>query len=230
MKNLPFVLIFLALFLTSCSKTPMDPKIDMKPPTYVQELPPKIENNVKSNPGSLFGKGDNPLFSDRKAMKVNDILTVVIEEKTALSSSSKKSVSGENENTLGAGAFTGPSVASKLNQLSSLGFSSSSEKSFTGQGSNTRDESFTTNITARVVKILANGNYFIEGKKELLINGEKQIFQITGTIRPYDIDETNTINSKHIADAKIFYDTQGELKRITTKPWGSKILEAIWPF
>ena len=85
----------------------------------------------------------------------------------------------------------------KLNGLTNIGFESGSTNSFSGKGTNTRDEKFTTTISARVIKILENGNYFIEGSRELLINGEKQIIQISGVIRPYDIDQTNTINSKY---------------------------------
>lgn len=51
---------------------------------------------------------------------------------------------------------------------------------------------------------MSNGNYFIEGSRELLINGEKQIIQLSGVIRPYDIGQDNTIDSRYIADAKIF--------------------------
>ncbi|EKD2120291.1 flagellar basal body L-ring protein, partial [Campylobacter jejuni] len=30
--------------------------------------------------------------------------------------------------------------------------------------------------------------------------------------------------------AKILYKTEGEVDRSTRKPWGSKVIEAIWPF
>jgi flagellar L-ring protein precursor FlgH len=89
---------------------------------------------------------------------------------------------------------------------------------------------FTTTISARVIKILNNGNYFIEGSREMLINGEKQIVQISGVIRPYDIDQTNTISSKYIADAKILYKTEGEIDQNSKKGWGTRLVETIWPF
>ena len=64
----------------------------------------------------------------------------------------------------------------------------------------------------------------------MLINGEKQIIQISGVIRPYDIDQTNTINSKYIADAKILYRTEGDIGESTKKGWGTKFVESMWPF
>lgn len=227
---------FLLVFMVGCTPS-ANPKIDMKPPAYVEEIPPKTPSSTIANPGSLFGKGDNPLFSDRKAMHVNDILTVVISETTTQSSSASKSVSDENKDSLGAGLVTNPgkapllsTAAKTLNKFTNIGFKTDSSNSFKGTGTNTRDERFVTTISARVIKILNNGNYFIEGSRELLINGEKQIIQISGVIRPYDISQANQIDSKYIADAKIMYKTQGEIEMATKKPWGSKLFKSIWPF
>ena len=54
--------------------------------------------------------------------------------------------------------------------------------------------------------------------------------QVSGVIRPYDISQNNEIDSKYIADAKILYKTEGELDKSTKKPWGTRLMEAIWPF
>jgi len=234
-KILP--LTFISLLFIGCSTHPVDPRMTMKPPKYVEQLPPRINDTPRSNPGSLFGQGDNPLFSDLKAMNINDIVTVTISETIAQSSSAKKSTSKNSSDSLGGGLITNggsnsnlKKVTDAINGVANIGFKTGSTNSFSGTGSNSRDEKFTTTISARIIKILNNGNYFIEGSRELLLNGEKQIIQISGVIRPYDIDQTNTINSKYIADAKILYKTQGDIDQSTTKPWGSKFMEAIWPF
>lgn len=237
-RTILLTLVVVPWMISGCATPSADPKIEMKPPTYVEEIPPKTPSNTGlSNPGSLFGKGENPLFSDRKAMNVNDILTVVISETTVQSSTASKSSSKSNTDNLGAGIITNNSssdvlstVTDNINKFTNIGFESSSTNDFTGSGSNTRNESFTTTISARIIKVLKNGNYFIEGSRELLINGEKQIIQISGVIRPYDISQTNQIDSKYIADAKIMYKTQGDIDRATTKPWGSKLIESVWPF
>ncbi|SFV63050.1 Flagellar L-ring protein FlgH [hydrothermal vent metagenome] len=78
--------------------------------------------------------------------------------------------------------------------------------------------------------MLKNGNYFISGRREILIDNQKQLVQISGVIRPYDIDQNNKINSSQISDAKILYKTEGDVDRATQQPWGTKILQAIWPF
>jgi flagellar L-ring protein precursor FlgH len=228
----------LLLFLSGCSTHYADPKIDMKPPRYVEELPSKDNGNLQPNQGSLFGKGDNPLFSDRKAMRVNDIVTVVVSEATAQSSSGTKKLNEANTAQLGGGVLASatatPNIVSrglnKLNGYTDISYNSNSTSSYSGSGTVKRDESFNTTVSARIVKILNNGNYFISGRRELLINGEKQDIRIAGVIRPYDIDQYNSIDSKYIADAKISYVTQGDIDANTRKGWGSKAIESVWPF
>jgi len=229
---------FLGIVLFSgCTMKTVDPKIAMKPPAYVEQLPSQEKEGQIQNEGSLFGKGDNPLFSDRKAMNVNDLVTVVIDENILQSSSAKKSLSKNTNDKLGGGIFTSTGnnaavngAVNRVNGLTNIGFGTNSQNSFSSKGDNTRTESFATTISARVIKILNNGNYFISGSREMLINGEKQIIQISGVIRPYDIDQTNTINSKYIADAKILYKTEGSFDLNSKKGWGTKLVESIWPF
>lgn len=178
-KNIYFCALA-AAFLSGCLPS-ADPRIDMKPPVYVEQLPAKQVNN-QPNAGSLFGRGDNPLFADRKAMNVNDIVTVVISERANQSSSGKHDTSKNSTISLGGGIFTAGSaplstLATQLNKAGDIGFSAGNKNEFTGAGSSVRAEAFTTTISARIIKVLENGNYFIEGSRELLINGEKQIMQ-----------------------------------------------------
>lgn len=229
-----FVLLSSAMMiLTGCTYT-VDPKISMEPPVYVEQLPSKQVGNDLQHPGSLFGRGENPIFSDRKAMNINDLVTVVISEKTNQSSNGKKTTGKDSTTSLSGGIITAgsplSSVTNQINKFGKVGFSGGSKTEYTGNGTNTRTEAFNTTISARIVKILNNGNYFIEGNRELLINGEKQIIQLSGVIRPYDISSNNEIDSRYIADAKISYKTEGDINKATTKPWGTKILESIWPF
>lgn len=230
MKYLFFVFLF--MFLGCGAST--EPQISMKPPVYVEELPPKQSNNVDVAAGSLFGKGDNPLFSDKKAMNVNDLVTVVIRETTSQSTQANRASTKNNNSNLSGGTLTAGgglgNVADAISNYSNIGFQTNSTANYTGTGSQSRSESFTTTISTRVIKILSNGNYFIEGSRELLINGEKQIIQLSGVIRPYDIGQDNTIDSRYIADAKILYKTEGDVATSTKKPWGTRFFEAIWPF
>ena len=51
---------------------------------------------------------------------------------------------------------------------------------------------------------------------------KKQIIQLSGVIRPYDIDQYNKIDSAQMSEAKILYQTQGDVDRATKQGWGTK--------
>jgi len=237
-KSLFFIgIYFILLFFSGCSTSLSDPDIDFKPPKYVEQMPAKEVRGGMNAPGSIFGQGENPLFCDHKAMKVNDIVTIVISETAKSKTSGQKQLSESDTVSLGGGTFVSPGTndkvtnyISKINGLSGVNFSAKSSNQFKGQGSATKDASFSTTISARVVKVLANGNIFVHGMREILIDDQKQIIEVSGVIRPYDIDQYNKINSNQMSDAKILYKTQGDVDRATRQGWGSKILQAVWPF
>ncbi len=240
MKNivLPSLLIFYAtMFFNGCSADLTEPKINFEPPRYVEQMPAKEQPQNFAAPGSIFGQGENPLFCDHKAMKVNDIVTIVINETAKSKTSGQKQLSESDTTSLGGGAFssagTNAAINSHVNTINGLigtGFKSSTSNQFKGQGSATKDASFTTTVSARVIKVLENGNIFVFGKREILIDDQKQIIQVSGVIRPYDIDQYNKINSNQMSDAKILYKTEGDVDRATKQGWGTKMLQAVWPF
>ncbi|ROR41083.1 flagellar L-ring protein precursor FlgH [Caminibacter pacificus] len=237
MKTLTAVAIAGGMLFIGCASHPMDPTISMTPPKYVQEMPSKDTDNVSNNPGSLFSNGTN-LFSDTKAKRVNDVVTVVITEQITQSSQASKKLNESNTDagglfdaTISGGAYVG----GKEYKLSKTGIginfpSMNSTRTFQGSGTQQRNEKFQTTITARIVKVLANGNYYIYGTRELYVDGQKQIIQISGVVRPEDISPDNTIDSKYIADAKIAYKTQGDIKRYTEQNWFAKLWSAIVPW
>ncbi len=231
MKKIIIAIFGIIIFLfTGCTSHQVAPQMSMKPPNYVEHpAPPQPTHHV--NDGSAFGRGENPIFADAKAMRVNDVVTVIITEKTIQNSNGNKNISNSSKNTFGGVEFDSKLwQLLKLSEITDLSLKTNSQANFKSQGNNFRNEYFETTITSRIVKILPSGNYFIFGSRELLLNGEKQIVKISGVIRPYDITQNNTIYSQYIADAKILYETQGDIREATRKPWGTKFVETIWPF
>ena len=230
-------LFYAIIFFTGCTANLTEPEIDFEPPVYVEQMPAREDQQDYVSTGSIFGQGDSPLFSDHKAMHVNDIVTVVISETSASSSSAAKALSGADTSNLGGGVFTGNGNNSAVNALATnvsgvtnASFATDSSSSFTGSGSSTKDATFSATVSARIVKVLQNGNYFISGKREILVDDQKQVIQISGVIRPYDIDQDNNINSAQMSDARILYKSEGDVDRATKQGWGTKIVQAVWPF
>ncbi len=232
-----FIFFYGIVLFTGCTANLTDPEIDFEPPKYVEEMPPKEMKQNFAAPGSIFGQGDNPLFCDHKAMRVNDIVTIVINETAKSSTTGQKQLSKSDTTALGGATFatagTNGAINSHVNNLNGLlgtSFNTTTSNQFKGQGSAVKDASFTTTVSARVVKVLQNGNIFVSGKREILIDDQKQIIQVSGVIRPYDIDQYNKISSDKMSDAKILYKTEGDVDRATKQGWGTKLLQAVWPF
>jgi flagellar L-ring protein precursor FlgH len=75
-----------------------------------------------------------------------------------------------------------------------------------------------------------NGNLVIEGKRQVTVNAEDQYLIISGIVRPDDIAFDNTVQSKYIADARIFYTGQGTVNDKMKPGWLTRIIDWVWPF
>lgn len=144
------------------------------------------------------------LYSDHRAMRVDDILTILIVESAKAGSESQTNTSKQNSTELKSNGGSGT-----LGFLPSFGFSGGNKVGFDGKGGTSREGSLVATISARVIKVLDNGNLVIEGNKVVEINEEKEIIKITGMVRPQDIQKNNIIYSSSISDAQITYTGKG---------------------
>ncbi len=53
------------------------------------------------------------------------------------------------------------------------------------------------------------GSLVIEGSRTVELDGEQQITELTGRVRPEDVNADNTVFSYHLADASIRYTGKG---------------------
>ena len=103
-------------------------------------------------------------------------------------------------------------------------------KDFTGTGETKRDSTVTATISARVIDKTLDGNLVIQGYREVRVNNETQHIIISGLIRPTDISKDNSIESSHIADARIEYTGSGVISSKQQPGWLANALDVIWPF
>ncbi len=228
-----FIVIVLIINFTGCSKKE---QLKMNTPPKMQVI--KRVEPIIQNKGSLYSRRGASLFSDKKDLQRGDIIQVMISETLQNSSKDKRSTSKNNSTGINGGLITSISApggkatatGAAANGLLNMGFSASSGNSFSGSATSTNDEEFTTTVSAIIEQAYQNGNYFIKGTKQMLINGQKQVIMISGIIRPYDISPENTVYSYQLANLKILYDKDGEEADALEKPWGSKAIESISPF
>jgi flagellar L-ring protein precursor FlgH len=168
--------------------------------------------------------GDMPsIYSDIKAYSLGDIVTVVIIESTDASRESSANSSGSSS-TGAQGSVTG----TLTNFLPVFGMSSSVNTNHDNDEGTSQTETMTGKISATIVEKMENGTLRIRGERLMEVNGETNLMQIEGIVRPRDIGNDNIVYSYNVADAKVVYRKDG-LKNQVFKPgaihrWGNWIL------
>jgi flagellar L-ring protein precursor FlgH len=182
------------------------------------------------SPGSIWAgaTANNMMFTDRKARNVNDIVTIVIDENSAGANNANTDVKRDATTTAGFTGFIQTNPDTHLTSGYSVGGSSNNQ--LKGEGKTNRDGTLKGRVSARVVRVLPNGNFIIEGRRMLTVNAEDQFMVITGLIRPDDITSDNLIFSQYIADARIVYAGKGVVDDKMRPGWGTRILDWVWPF
>nr|WP_272884900.1 flagellar basal body L-ring protein FlgH [Candidatus Rhodoblastus alkanivorans] len=176
---------------------------------------------------SLFVDGAANLFTDSRAMKVGDVITVVImiNDKASFGNTTGRSQTAQE--SMGFDwIFNQNMYQNKVNALGDLNSSSSSN----GQGSIDRSEKVQLSIAAVVTRVLANGNLVISGTQEVRVNFEKRVLHVAGIVRPRDINSNNTIGYDKIAEARISYGGQGRISEVQQPAWGQQVFDALKPF
>jgi flagellar L-ring protein FlgH len=153
---------------------------------------------------AVFSTSIYGIYTAHRAMKVDDILTVLIVESAKAGSQSGTSTSKENQ--VGAQGMGGTGA---LDFLPEFGVTAGNTLKYDGKGGTSREGSLVARVSARVMRVLDNGNLVIDGSKVVEINNEKEVIKVAGTVRPMDIQSGNTIFSYNIADAQITYSGKG---------------------
>ncbi|HWR59421.1 MAG TPA: flagellar basal body L-ring protein FlgH [Thermodesulfovibrionales bacterium] len=206
---------------------------------YVKaERPPVVQSSqevIKRPPGTIWPGENamNSLFIDRKARRVNDIITIVVSESAVGGNNASTDTGRDTSTSAGITSLLGleQSILQRnANMGTSVSVGGTSSNSLKGTGKTTRDGNLTATISAKVINILENGNFIIEGRRQLTINAEDQYLIITGIIRPDDITSDNTVLSQYIADAKIVYAGRGVVDDKMRPGWLTRIVDWVWPF
>jgi len=150
-----------------------------------------------------FGQGQS-LFSDVKAHKVGDILSVVISEE----SRATNQVQTKTEKTSKHEASGGPGVGT-FDFFPLFGAEAESKNSHDGKGQNVRNGSLEAHISVTVVAVRENGDLVVEGNRTMTISGDKETIHLSGVVRQRDVSPNNSIASNLIAEAEISYTGKG---------------------
>jgi flagellar L-ring protein FlgH len=193
--------------------------------------PVPAEISAVSEEGSLWSVSTAAnLFTDLKASKVNDILTISIVETSTASNNATTSL--DRQSGLKASwsgileAFKNLGMIKELANSNSVDFGNK----FDGQGTTTNSSKLTAFITARVIKVRPNGNLVIRGVRDVRVNNENQYIYIQGEVRSSDISSTNVVLSTYLADAVIELSGYGVISDKQHPGLVARLLDWVWPF
>lgn len=186
----------------------------------------------QDRPGSIYrpDSGPSSMIQDKIAMRPGDIVTVVISESQAVKNEESTDLSRSTNLNYKLNIFDiKPNTFSTLPRLDA-----DSTDGFVGSGSYQKTGEFNARLAAVVVDVLPNGNMVVSGRREIHIEDDTKLIEITGIIRRHDILADNTIASELVANATVSYRASGPLTD-HTKRYGiggmlHRALAWFWPF
>lgn len=172
---------------------------------------------VQAQAANLYRAEDyRALTADRRAQQVGDVLTVLVVENASASASAGTATDKATDTNI---RITSPSHQ--------RGYGLGIDNNYDGNGKIARSGRLLAQLSVVVISVEANGDLRVKGEQLLELNGEKQMINLEGRVRPIDIGEGNTVASNRIADAHITYVGDGVLADTQTKGWLTRLITAF---
>ena len=212
--------------LSACSNTVELSKALPNDPDFAPILP-DVEEAAIIPTGSLFKENYvNNIYSDSKAHRTGDIISVILSESTQANKNAKTELKKESNTVLDAVGGLGGTPVTINGQTLQFGINQNSK--FKGDSKADQGNSLSGDISVHVLKVLPNGNLMIRGEKWITLNNGDEYIRLTGVIRPKDINSNNTIVSTKIANARIQYAGTGSFADSNEQGWLTKFFNSGW--
>ncbi|MCP3751101.1 flagellar basal body L-ring protein FlgH [Pseudomonas sp. SBB6] len=202
---------------------------------YYAPVLPRTPLPAAANNGSIYQAGfEQNLYSDRKAFRVGDIITITLNERTQASKNANSQIGKNSKAELGLTSLFGSSVTTN-NPFGdgdlSLSAGYSGDRSTKGDSKAAQGNTLTGSITVTVADVLPNGIIAVRGEKWLTLNTGDELVRIAGMIRADDIATDNTVPSTRVADARITYSGTGSFADASQPGWLDRFfISPLWPF
>lgn len=203
MKTLCSILMCgLLAALSGCATAP--DSIVRKP--TASALPP-VAAATPSNGAIFQAAAYRPMFEDRRARMIGDILTIAINEKTTAA----KQGSGSGSKT-GSAAFSIPKLfGAPISTTRDASLSASTGIKYEDKGAASSSNNFNGTIGVTVAEVLPNGYLLVSGEKQIAMDKGAEYIRFSGVVNPDTIVAGNVVSSTQVADARIEYRTNTRL-------------------
>ncbi|MBC7502977.1 MAG: flagellar basal body L-ring protein FlgH, partial [Herminiimonas sp.] len=176
--------------------------------------------------GTIFQAASyRPMFEDRRARMVGDILTIAIAEKTSATKSS-----GDSASKTGGVAFAAPKIFGiPSSTTAQAGVNVTSSNKFEEKGAASTGNTFTGTITATVTDVLPNGYLVVSGEKQVALDKGVEYIRFSGVVNPDSVTAANVVSSTQVADARVEYRTNTRLDTAAIMSQLTKFFFSIMP-
>jgi len=202
---------------------------------YYAPVLPRTPLPAAANNGSIYQAGfEQNLYSDRKAFRVGDIITITLNERTQASKNANSQIAKNSKAELGLTSLFGAGVNTN-NPFGdgdlSLSAGYSGDRATKGDSKAAQGNTLTVSITVTVADVLPNGIIAVRGEKWMTLNTGDELVRIAGMVRADDIATDNTVPSTRVADARITYSGTGSFADASQPGWLDRFfISPLWPF
>lgn len=208
------------LTLAGCGTTPSS--IVQQPTTA---RPPAAPVQAAGN-GAIFQVASyTPLFEDRRARHVGDVLTIVINEKTQAG----KKAASSGEKTGAVNSSIGAIAKLPLKTFQGVGVKADSSSTYDDKSAIDSSNLFTGTITVTVTEVLPNGNLAVAGEKQIALDKSTEYIRLSGVVQPDAIEAGNTVSSAKVADARIEYRSSAKFDSAEVASWLARFFLSFIP-
>jgi len=150
--------------------------------------------------GSLFTANGayTDMGSDYKARRVGDVVTLLVSETTAASSTGAVN----NSRTFSANSAVTSLPGWQSNPANPL-LGMTSSKTLKGQGATSAGSSVTATVSARVIGLLPDGSMIVEAERRIVINSQHEDLIVRGVLRPGDVGPNNSAPATALANLEL---------------------------
>ena len=223
MKNILFPIAAVAFVanLFGCAVTPAT--IVQKPTT----VKPQKAAALPAPNGAIFqAAAYRPMFEDRRARLIGDLLTIVIVEKTSAGKTAASSGSKSGSVDFGIPKLFSASAST----IANASLSTSSAGKYADSGAVSSANTFSGTIGVTVIDVLENGNLVVSGEKQVALDKGVEYIRFSGVVSPDLIAAGNIVPSTQVADARVEYRTNTRVDKAEVSSLLSRFFLSILPF
>jgi flagellar L-ring protein precursor FlgH len=220
--SLVFRTVLPAMLLCACNTVP--DSIVQRPTSSraLQAAPAAAPAN-----GAIFQAASyRPLFEDRRARHVGDLLTIVINEKTSAGKTGTDTGSKTGSASFSVGKLLGLNTA----VTGRMGVDAKGANKFEDKDASSSSNNFTGTLSVTVNEVLPNGYLAVSGEKQVAFDKGNEYIRFSGTVNPDTILNGNQVASTQVADARLEYRSNTRIDPVEVASQLSRFFLSVIPF